>query len=71
MVKVVAFNRTENYESKHGSSCKVIHSPEYYFAKWDQADVESIVSIHTHCNSNGTCTQILVFYEPKEAVDEQ
>ena len=65
MVKVATFNRTENYESKYGSSCKVIHSPEYYFDSWDQADVKSIVSIHTCCNSNGTCTQILVFYEEK------
>ena len=71
MVKVASFNRTENYESNYGSSCKVIHSPEYLFTTWDQSDVKSIVSIHTHCNSNGTCTQILVFYEPKEAVDEQ
>ena len=71
MVKLVSFNRTENYESKYGSSCKVIHSPEYYFSIWDQSDVKSIVSIHTCYNSDGTCTQILVFYEPKEAVDEQ
>ena len=71
MVKVASFNRTENYESKYGSSCKVIQSPEYYFSTWDQSDVKSIVSIHTLCNSNGTCIQILVFYEPKEAVNEQ
>ena len=70
MVKVKSFDRTETYESKYGSSCKVIHSPEYYFSEWDQSDVKSIVSVHTHCNSDGTCTQILVFYESKEAVDE-
>lgn len=65
MVKVKSFDRTETYESKCGSSCKVIHSPEYYFSNWDQADVKSIVSIHTCCNSNGTCTEIIVFYEEK------
>lgn len=70
MVKVKSFNRTENYESRYGSSCKVIRSPEDYFANWDQSDVKSIVSIHTCCNSNGTCTKILVFYESKENVDE-
>ena len=66
MVKIAAFNRTENYESKYGSSCKVVHSPEYLFSIWDQANVKSIISIHTHCDSDGTCTQILVFYEEKE-----
>ena len=66
MVKVKSFDRTETYESRYGSSCKVIHSPEYYFSEWDQEDVKSIVSIQTHCNNNGTCTQILVFYEEKD-----
>ena len=66
MVKVKSFDRTETYESKYGSSCKVIRSPEYYFSEWDQANVKSIVSIHTCCNSNGTCTEIIVFYEEKE-----
>lgn len=67
MIKVATFNRTEHYESKYGSSCKVIHPPEHLFSEWDQGYVKSIVSIHTCCNSNRTCTQILVFYEEKES----
>ena len=65
MIKVKTFNQKETYESNYGSQCKVLHTPQYCFSEWDQADVKSIVSIHTCCNSNGTCTQILVFYEEK------
>ena len=71
MYSIVYVYDEETYEStQYCSNCKVVRAPEYYFSQWDQADVKSIVSIRTCCNSNGTCTQILVFYESKEALDE-
>ena len=71
MIKVKYFNRTENYESRYGSQCKVIRSPMTIFNEWDQKDVQRIHSINPSYNTNGECVQILVFYDEKETADEQ
>ena len=68
MIKVKTFYRTENYESRYGSPCKVVRSPMTIFNEWDQKDVQRIHSINPSYNTNGECVQILVFYDALDQV---
>jgi hypothetical protein len=39
------------------------------FNKWDQADVESIISIDTCANQHGEVETIVVYYNAKETTE--
>ena len=41
----------------------------YNFNDWDQADVESIISIDTCANQNGEIETIVVYYNAKETTE--
>jgi hypothetical protein len=52
-----------------GFSIKV-HSAMSEFNKWDQHDVESIISIDTCANQDGEIETIVVYYNEKEINNE-
>ena len=41
----------------------------YEFNKWNQADVESIISIDTCANEHGEVETIVVYYNTKEPTE--
>ena len=66
MIKCNYFKKSYYHDKVYGR-CE--HSPMYNFNDWDQADVESIISIDTCTNQNGEVETIVVYYNAKE-IDE-
>ena len=63
MIKCKYFRKTYDYDY-HMS--KVEYSPMSNFNKWDQLDVQRIISIDTLGNEHGEVETIVVYYEVKE-----
>lgn len=63
MIKCKYFRKTYDYDYHMG---KVEYSAMYNFNKWDQSDVQRIISIDTLANQNGEVETIVVYYEVKE-----
>ena len=63
MIKCNYFKKSYYYDTVFGQ-CE--HSAMYNFNDWDQADVESIISIDTCANKNGEIETIVVYYNAKE-----
>lgn len=68
MIKCNYFRKRIEYDD-HGRS-KLIYSAMSEFNRWDQADVESIISIDTCANQNGEIETIVVYYNAKELPNE-
>ena len=66
MIKCNYFKKTYYHDKVYGR-CE--HSPMYNFNEWDQADVESIISINTCANQNGEIETIVVYYNAKETTE--
>ena len=66
MIKCNYFKKTYYLDRVYGR-CE--HSPMYNFNDWDQADVESIISIDTCANQNGEIETIVVYYNAKEITE--
>lgn len=66
MIKCSYFKKTYYHDRVYGR-CE--HSPMYNFNDWDQADVESIISIDTCANQNGEIETIVVYYNAKETTE--
>ena len=64
MIKCMYFRKSIDYND-HGL-IKRVYSAMSEFNKWDQADVESIISIDTCCNQEGKVETIVVYYNAKE-----
>ena len=67
MIKCKYFRKRIEYDD-YGHS-KLIYSPMSKFNKWDQADVESIISIDTCANEHGEIETIVVYYSAKETTE--
>ena len=67
MIKCKYFRKRVDYD-KHGYA-KLVYSPMYEFNKWDQHDVESIISINTCANEQGEVETIVVYYNAKETTE--
>ena len=67
MIKCKYFTRCKEFRPTQGT---VVLSPMYRFNEWDQADVESIISIDTCANQNGEVETIVVYYNAKESNNE-
>jgi hypothetical protein len=63
MIKCKYFTRNTEFRPTQGT---VVLSAMYLFNEWDQADVESIISIDTCANQNGEVETIVVYYNAKE-----
>ena len=68
MIKCVYFRKSIDYDDRGHS--KLIYSAMSEFNKWDQSDVESIVSIDTCYNEHGEVETIVVYYNVKEMPNE-
>lgn len=67
MIKCKYFRRRTEYDYRaHGT---LVYSAMSEFNKWDQADVESIISIDTCANEHGEVETIVVYYNMKETVE--
>ena len=66
MIKCNYFKKSYYHDRIYG---KCEHSPVYNFNEWDQADVESIISIDTCANQNGEIETIVVYYNAKEKTE--
>lgn len=66
MIKCNYF-RKSYYEDRIYGQC--VRSAMYNFNDWDQADVESIISIDTCANQNGEIETIVVYYNAKESTE--
>ena len=64
MIKCNYFRKRIEYDER-GSS-KLVYSAMSEFNKWNQADVESIISIDICANQNGEVETIVVYYNAKE-----
>ena len=67
MIKCNYFRKRIEYDD-YGRS-KLVYSAMSEFNKWNQADVESIISIDTCSNEHGEVETIVVYYNAKE-IDE-
>ena len=67
MIKCKYFRKHIEYDA--GVLSKIIYSPMSEFNKWNQADVESIISIDTCANQNGEVETIVVYYSAKEITE--
>lgn len=67
MIKCNYFRRSFDYD-EHGLSTRV-YSAMSEFNRWDQHDVESIISIDTCANEHGEVETIVVYYNAKEATE--
>lgn len=67
MIKCKYFRQNIEYDERGFS--KLVHSPMSEFNKWDQADVESIISIDTCANQHGEVETIVVYYNTKETTE--
>ena len=67
MIKCEYFRRSERYDSNRGN---ITCSAMYNFNNWNQADVESIISIDTCSNEHGEVETIVVYYNAKEINNE-
>lgn len=67
MIKCNYFRKRFEYDD-HGCS-KLVYSPMSEFNKWNQADVESIISIDTCANEHGEVETIVVYYNVKETTE--
>lgn len=68
MIKCNYFRKRVDYDERGYS--KLVYSPMSEFNKWDQADVESIISIDTCANEHGEVETVVVYYNVKETLDE-
>lgn len=66
MIKCNYFRKNIEYDDRGFS--KRIYSAMSEFNKWDQHDVESIISIDTCANEHGEVETIVVYYNAKETV---
>ena len=66
MIKCKYFRKTYDYDYYRGI---VEHSAMSNFNKWDQSDVQRIISIDTCANKHGEVETIVVYYEVKENED--
>ena len=64
MIKCNYFRKRIEYDDQGRS--KLIYSAMSEFNRWNQADVESIISINTCSNQNGEVETIVVYYNAKE-----
>ena len=64
MIKCNYFRKRIEYDDRGHSSR--IYSAMSEFNKWDQNDVESIISIDTCCTYQGEVDTIVVYYNVKE-----
>ena len=69
MIKCKYFTKRTEYDERGFS--KLVYSPMYNFNEWNQADVESIISIDTCANQKGEIETIVVYYNVKETSNEQ
>ena len=67
MIKCKYFRKYIEYDGCGFS--KLVYSPMSEFNKWDQADVESIISIDTCANQHGEVETIVVYYNAKETTE--
>lgn len=67
MIKCNYFRKSIEYDDKGFS--KLVYSAMSEFNRWDQADVESIISIDTCANQNGEIETIVVYYNAKETTE--
>jgi hypothetical protein len=67
MIKCNYFRKRTDYDYSRGS---IVHSAMSEFNNWNQADVESIISIDTCANQNGEIETIVVYYNAKEIDNE-
>ena len=67
MIKCNYFRKRIEYDD-YGRS-KLVYSPMSEFNKWNQADVESIISIDTCSNEHGEVETIVVYYNAKETTE--
>ena len=65
MIKCKYFRTRTEYDK--GGFSKLVYSPMSEFNKWDQDDVESIISIDTCTNQHGEVETIVVYYNAKES----
>ena len=63
MIKCKYFRKVTYYGDN------LIYSAMSEFNKWDQHDVESIISIDTCANKHGEVETIVVYYNAKETVE--
>ncbi len=66
MIKCKYFRKTYEYDYHTG---KVEYSPMFNFNKWDQSDVQQIISIDTLGNEHGEVGTIVVYYTTKEVTE--
>lgn len=67
MIKCKYFRKRIEYEDNGRS--KLVYSAMSEFNKWDQDDVESIISIYTCANQDGEIETIVVYYNAKETAE--
>ena len=63
MIKCNYFRKRTDYDYSRGN---IVCSAMSEFNKWDQSDVESIISIDTCANEHGEVETIVVYYNAKE-----
>lgn len=68
MIKCSYFRKNIEYDDRGHS--KRVYSAMSEFNKWDQSDVESIISIDTCSNEQGEVETIVVYYNAKEISNE-
>lgn len=68
MIRCNYFRKRIEYDD-HGRG-KLVYSPMSEFNRWNQHDVESIISIDTCANEHGEVETIVVYYNAKESTDE-
>ena len=68
MIKCNYFRKNIEYDDRGRS--KLVYSAMSEFQKWDQRDVESIISIDTCSNEHGEVETIVVYYNAKELPNE-
>ena len=66
MIKCKHFKKSYYHDRIYGQ-CE--RSPMYNFNEWNQADVESVISIDTCANQNGEIETIVVYYNVKETIE--
>ena len=66
MIKCKYFRKRTDYDYNRGN---IVYSAMYEFNKWNQADVESIISIDTCANEHGEVETIVVYYNTKEPTE--
>ena len=67
MIKCKYFRKDIEYDERGFS--KLVYTPMSQFNKWNQADVESIISIDTCANQDGEIETIVVYYNAKESTE--